>query len=569
MKAHYQNYSTHHKDSPEEVLNRLLYPSRGMIAVDTETISLKDTTCIGIGIAPNPNEAFYIPVLPEPSEILPQVMDLLADKSITKLYHNAVFDLNTLRTLAIDDNFPHPDVDNIEDTTLMAKVMGMTAGLEDLGTDVLGLDYLFSIQDLLQETRERLGKRNVSMLDVEETRTAEKCSNDITTTWRLYDFLGAKISDRERDCYTIDRRLVSFLQRVQQRGLRLNRDKLEAHRQRLRRQVTYFIAECDKLGFNPGSPQQVAYILSLRKNFLPPNKSGRGLMTDEEHLSVLKDPIAHMVLAFRGYQKQLGTYILPWMEDERAYTHFRLDLATGRLASFGRNLQNIPPSLRNVFTPDNGIFTWADLEQMEMRLFAGFSKDKRMLQVFAEGGDIHGTTSQLWPLLESTEARRRSKTFNFAMIFDGSAKEIAKKSKLPLPTTIQYREEWFELYPEGEEWIEERKHDETLYAETEFGRKMLLPTVDFLLENRGKNRHSALSHIESCRVNYPIQGTAADKIKRDMLYCEDNGLGDLIRLQVHDEIIWDGDIEFPRELENTIPGIYTPYEVTKGTEWTK
>ncbi len=569
MRAHYHNYRTPHDDSPEEVLSRLLHPSQGMIAVDTETISLSDTTCIGIGIAPNPYEAYYIPVLPEPSEILPQVMNLLADKSLTKLYHNAVFDLNTLRTLAVDDKFPHPDVDNIEDTTLMAKVMGKVAGLEELGTNLLGLDYLFSIQDMLQEAREDLKKKNVNMLDVSDERVAEKCSNDITTTWRLYDYLNDNLSERERDCYNHDRRLLSNLQNIQQRGLRLNPERLESHRQRLQRQVTYFRRECDKLGFNPGSPQQVGYILSLRKNVMPFNRSGKGLRTDEETLMELKDPVAHMVLAFRGFQKLLSGYITPWSEVERAYTHFRLDLTTGRLASFKRNMQNIPPELRDIFTPDNGIFTWADLSQMEMRLFAAFSQDKRMLQVFAEGGNIHKSTAQLWPNLVYKEAYRRSKTFNFAMIFDGSVKEISKKAKIPQPVTEQYRQEWFELYPEGQQWIEEQKHGTEPYAETMFGRKMLIPTVDFLVENRGKSPYSAKSHIESCRVNYPIQGTAADKIKRDMNYCEDIGIGDNIRLQVHDEILWDGDIEFPMELENTIPNVFTPYDVIKGKEWTK
>jgi len=544
----------------------MLYPNQDMIAIDTETISLNDTTCIGIGIAPSPHEAFYIPILPEPSPLLPQVMDLLADTSITKIYHNAVFDLNTLRELADEYDFPTPDVSNIQDTTLMAKVAGFNAALEELGTNTLGLDYLFSIQDMLTEARELLGKRSVNMLDVAESKTALKCQNDITTTWMLYDYFSDILTEREQDCYDVDKRLTSFLQRVQQRGFRLDRDKLETHRQRLQRQVTYFIAECEKLGFNPASPQQVAYILSLRKNVLPTSRSGRSLATDNETLMPLKDPVAHMVLVFRSYQKLLSTYVLPWTEVERAYTHFRLDLATGRLASFNRNMQNIPPDMRDVFTPDNKIFTWADLSQMEMRLFSDFSKDPVMMKVFADGGDIHGTTAELF---KGSDTRRRAKTFNFAMIFDGSAKEISKKSGLDLSTTERYREDWLELYNGGRRWIQERKADTSPYAETMYGRKMLLPTVEFLIENRGKSEYSARSHIESCRVNYPIQGTAADKIKRDMDYCEANGLGDLMRLQVHDEMIWDGDIKFPMELEHTIPGVHTPYDIMQGTEWTK
>ena len=101
--------------------------------VDVETISLKDNSAIGIGFAIGPNEAYYVPVLPDPSPMLPRIMQMLADPKITKAYHNAVFDLLSLRRLAVEEHLALPDIHNVEDTALMSQITGHKAALEDLG----------------------------------------------------------------------------------------------------------------------------------------------------------------------------------------------------------------------------------------------------------------------------------------------------------------------------------------------------------------------------------------------------------------------------------------------------
>lgn len=551
-------------ENADTLLDRLHNPPSGIISVDTETISLKDTTCIGIGIAPNPQEAFYIPVLPEPSEILPQVMGLLNRPDIKKLYHSAYYDLNTLRDLAQSEQLPEPDVWNIEDTATMAKVTGHVAALEDLGRDVLGIDDLFSIQELLAETRIETGKRSVNMLDVDIERVGAKCSNDIRTTWQLFEYLNSKLTPETKDCYEVDRRLTSVLQIVQQRGLALRKEKIEEYYGKYQREANYFRAECDKLGFNPASPQQVGYMLAVRGTVLPYTKSRKGLKTDKDTLRKLDDPLAHMILAFRVVQKLLSSYIIPWRDADRAYTHFRLDLATGRLASFLRNLQNVPPGIRDIFRADSGMWTWADLNQIEMRTFAWFSQDPVMMKAYADGIDIHGVTAELFP----DKSRDRAKTFNFAMIFGGEANTLADKTGLPLEAATTYRNGWLSLYEGCNQWMKEQKAKDDDCAETLFGRQMLVPTEEFLITQRNMSSRSARKHIDSCRINYPIQGTAADKVKRDILYCWDNGIGDAYRLQVHDEHLLDGDIEFPEELNHTLD-FETPYDVKRGMNWEK
>src|SRR6478609_8238695 len=170
MKFYYTGPST---ESDEKLLDRLLHPN-GIIAVDTETVSLTDQTMLGFGIALSPDEAFYIPVWPERSEILEQAYTLICNPNITKLGHNYNFDIGVFRQFAVNENLQYPDVFNIHDTGIMANVSAFEPDLHTLGTKYTSGIKLFTIQDLLSLAREQTGKKNVTMLDVDPEMIAIK-----------------------------------------------------------------------------------------------------------------------------------------------------------------------------------------------------------------------------------------------------------------------------------------------------------------------------------------------------------------------------------------------------------
>src|SRR3990167_10324854 len=188
-------------------------------------------------------------------------------------------------------------------------------------------------------------------------------------------------------------------------------------------------------GFSISSPQQVGMYLANHKIVLPVTKSGRQLDTSEEVLAKLNNPIADEVLEYRSLRKTDSTYVVPFIGKDRQYTHFRLDLATGRLASKGldceqhtcTNQQNVPAYLRDMYEPDNNIFTWGDMSQAEMRTFAFMTKDPVMAQAYRDGVSIHEVTFKaIYPWLDyqteknnpESEWYRLAKSFNFAMIFN-------------------------------------------------------------------------------------------------------------------------------------------------------
>lgn len=538
-------------------------------AVDVETISLKDNSAIGIGFAIGINEAYYVPVLPDPSPMLPRIMQMLADPKITKAYHNAVFDLLSLRRLAVEEHLAMPDIHNVEDTALMSQITGHKAALEDIGTELLGHDDLFSVKDVLATS----DVAHPTMLDVHPMGPAHKCVNDVLVTWEMYEYFSKLLVGNMEECYNVDRELLCpVLKETEEKGLLLRPDRLEAHRQRLTRQVNLLrdIAET-RYGFNPGSPQQVGYILAARGNMLPLKTTGKkpALVTDKSVLKKLADPIAQMVLAYRGAAKLLSTYVTPWIGEERAYTHFRLDLATGRLASFDQNLQNVPPSMRDIFAPDDDVWTWADMSQVEMRCFAYITKDPVMLQAYRDGIDVHALTQQaLWPgsSLEDDPKRKVAKTFNFAMIYYGSTMTLSERTNMPYAVCDELRTRWLAQYNVAADWMDTQYNSHHEYVEDVFGRRMRIPW-DKVGQKGESGKFLSESHVRRLQVNYPPQASGASINKRGYLMCADWGMD--TRLQIHDEFLWNGKVGVPKELDDIHPEIYVPFEAKQGEYWVK
>jgi len=565
----------------DDVLLERLYErpyESGIITADVETVSTVNLITLGIGVSISGDEAYYCPTVPVECEELPFFMSLLSDSRLTKIYHNANFDIGALRKLAFDEELPWPDVTNVEDTALMAHVSGHKVGLETVAEEYLEREDMFAISDLLNDARTRMGKKKVNMLDVPWLETARKCLNDVLNTWQAYEYFQplAIALPQVWDCYTTDIELWSNLKQMETIGLGLDKEEVDRQFVRLSTQVRELKEKYEfEYGFNIGSTQQVGFMLASRGHILPLNKSRKALRSGKEFLVKIDDELARDALEYRSLSKLLSTYIVPWRSRDRAYTHFRLDLSTGRLGSFDRNLQNVPPEMRLVFKPDTGVYTWADMSQIEMRAFAYITKEPRMLAKYANGEDIHQDTTEkvimpYVPGLDYNGARKLAKTFNFAMIYYGEAKTLSERCGLPLDVATRARLDWLNLYPTGRDWMDHMYSHRFPYVEDIYGRRMRIPTDAEVWEMADGNSwkfKSLMNHIRRTQVNFPVQASAASINKRGMNMLFEWQMP--VRLQVHDEYLWDGAVDVPEELHHIHPELETPFEVKRGPRWVK
>jgi DNA polymerase I-like protein with 3'-5' exonuclease and polymerase domains len=547
----------------------------GVIAVDTETVSLKNRTCIGLGISCHGHRVY----LSVESEYFDRALELPANPHLKKVYHNAAFDLGVLWDTGHWRGVVYPDWGNIADTSTMAQVQGLPANLSVLAARVLGIE-IKEISDILPERQD--------MTDVAFAITAAKCMDDVKATEALYYKMGGPewddltnphdwqpsqnidlvwildmpsnfhVSSRIKDCYHVDVNLLPILHRMGRAGLSLRKDRVRAWHDRLSTDMLTYGDVCQKIGFNPGSNQQVGYVLAARGNMLPFTDTRKQLKVDEKILRKMEDPLAQVVLNYRKAQKLRGTYIEPCLEADRFYTHYRVDLATGRLASFDRNVQNIPPEVREIFEPDSGTWTDADASQVEMRMWAYQTQDPTMLKAYREGANVHLITqAALWPKSRPKEEPiyTKSKTFNYAMIFDADEDTLSENTGIPVKQCGEFRKTWLQTYPVGALKMVEWKREECQWVESDFGRRMRLPDLATFGEK----------HRNNCKLNYRPQGTAADIIKRCMILADAIGLPQVV--QVHDEILFDGLVEIPDEWGRLHPGIATPFDTRVGPDW--
>lgn len=579
-----------------------------VVSLDVETVSIKDRTLIGIGIGLNQQESVYFTVYPDPSSYLNLAWRLL-EQAETVIVHNGIFDLTVLMEYinGFFDQIPPKQLEKgkpkeyvgrytvpplvkhcaevVEDTSLMGQMQGVPSlELSSMARLYLGMN-IKTIQEVRAE--HNLGKGE-DMLDLPWGVVAEKCLWDCLATNRLYwKMQGPYWKDNETftwyhednwsdgfdpsepnshwvsegmiDCYQTGRELIPLLLYMTARGFALHYSKIEYWYEKLSRQMLTLADTCADHGFNPGSPQQVGYVLASRGNFLPFTKSRKQLNTSEEVLEELDDPLAATVLEYRGVQKAKGTYIDPYREELRAYSRFRMDLSTSRLASYDRNQMNIPDYLREILQADSGEWSWADFSQIEMRIAAHVSQDPIMLQNYADNEDIHWTTQQkLWPGTDREDNKYRlpSKTYNFSMLFRAQARTMAQKTKLPLAQATEYRTAWLETYQGINRWqvrtIEDAWNNK--YVETIYGRRCRLPSLDY----------TTPGHYEKCACNYPIQGSGFDILARALLICWKLGMD--IALPLHDEILVDGYVDFPEVLHN-LGKLPTPFVAKHGEHW--
>jgi len=531
-------------------------PSR--VGVDVETISLADRTPLGFSIASRIGESFYLPLYPEPSIPARIIIDrIIRNPSVTKVYQNFLgFDSEALRDYS-------PDSTNIHDTLVKAILCGLTstpseyADSDDEGelnewtsNDLTTLAAFTNCPIHFPTAKNLMQAQNVKTMDqLPQEKVAEMCCQHAQATIHIDNALEGKVNEAY---YNSEMELIPTLIKMSNRGILLDQAIRADVQAELEEEVEYFKQLCEPFGFNPGSPQQVGYILGTRNNFLPTKYNWktkkRSYTTNKFALKKCDDPLAAIVLKYRATQKLLGTYIRPWDMSTRAYTHFHMEAGTGRVSSTRRNLQNIPKGrCRNMFLPDTGMFTDIDYEQIELRVLAYLSQDAMMLAAFREGIDIHQMTSDFLHV-----PRDLGKKMNFAVVYGATPETVAEQASVSLPMAADLIRNWFENYDGAARWITDRQIEakSTGRVHSLMGRTYYLPTNESpdALARKG--------------VNYPVQGSAAEILKCAIRRCAKLNMV----LIVHDEILFDGDIMLPDGLDQLSP-VLTPFKMSQMERW--
>lgn len=536
-----------------------------LFAFDTETTSLNymDAELVGLSFSINENEAIYIPVGHDydgaPTQlsrawVLAQLRPLLESPTHAKVGHNIKYDMSVLANYGIK-------VQGIAfDTMLEAFVLG-SGNRHDL--DTLTLKYLghrnISFEEVAGKGAKQLTFNQVSV-EVATPYAAEDADMAMQLHRKLWPQLE-KIPELATVLTTIEMPLVPVLSRLERNGVLIDSAKLIQQSGELSQRLTILEKMAfDFAGesFNLGSPKQLQQILYERLGLPILKKTPTGQPSTGEDVLV---ELAHdyelpsIILEYRGLSKLKSTYTdtLPLQINKttgRVHTSYhQVGAITGRFSSSDPNLQNIPARteegrrIRQAFiaTPGYKIVA-ADYSQIELRIMAHLSQDPGLLSAFSNDIDIHkATAAEVFgvPLAEVTSMQRRSaKVINFGLIYGMSAFGLAKQLDVDRQAAQEYMNIYFARYPGVKHYMENSRKiaHEQGYVKTIFGRRLYLPEIN------SKNMMMQKA-AERAAINAPMQGTAADIIKKAMVHVDDyfsdkNGLGRMI-MQVHDELVFE------------------------------
>ena len=544
----------------------------GYVAIDTETDGLDAVSCrlVGISLATRPGHACYIPLahgigeglaltddvpsqLAE-ADVLARLKPLLQDASIMKILQNAKFDLQVLGQRKIE---VHP----VEDTMLMSYALA--AGQRGHGMDELSELYLghkpISIKELLGT-----GKSQITFDQVPLEKATPYAAEDADITFRLWQMMRPElVKDRVVSVYqTTEKPLVPVIVDMEKNGICVDRNVLSRLSGEFAQKMAAMEEDIYKLAgetFNIASPKQLGDIL-FDKMGLPGGKKTKtgawGTGADVlEGLAAEGHDLAAQVLEWRGLAKLKSTYTdaLPeFINPETGRIHTSYSLAsttTGRLASSDPNLQNIPirtedgRRIRTAFVAEKGnLLVSADYSQIELRLLAHIADIDSLRQAFADGQDIHAmTASEMFgvPLADMTvETRRRAKAINFGIIYGISAFGLANQLGISRGEASDYIKAYFEKFPGIKDYMDAVKQEAHAqgYVSTLFGRRIYLREIDSKIPARR-------AFAERAAINAPIQGSAADIIRRAMIamppVLKKKSPKSRMLLQVHDELIFE------------------------------
>lgn len=539
--------------------------SAELFAFDTETTSLRymDAEIVGVSFAIEPGEAAYVPLghdymgAPEQldrDEVLNQLKPLLEDPGLAKVGQNLKYDKNVLANHGIT-------LEGIaEDTMLESYVLNSVATRHDM--DSLAMYYLGE-KTISFESIAGKGAKQLTFNQIELEKAAPYAAEDADITLRLHKTLRPKLKETGKlaSVYEdIDLPLVPVLSRMEQRGALISASTLRQHSQELAERMAELEKEAHDVAgetFNLGSTKQLQAIFYEKMGLPVVKKTPKGAPSTAE--PVLQE-LAHdyelprLILEHRSLSKLKSTYTdtLPELIHHRTgrihTSYHQAVTATGRLSSSEPNLQNIPirseqgRRIRQAFiAPEGYKLVAADYSQIELRIMAHLSGDKGLLKAFEKGEDIHkATASEVFGVsLEevSSDQRRSAKAINFGLIYGMSAFGLSRQLDVERKLAQQYIDRYFERYPGVLKYmdnIRKQAHDDG-FVETLFGRRLYLPEINA----RNKQLQQA---AERTAINAPMQGTAADIIKRAMVNVENWLLKEhadeaRMTMQVHDELI--------------------------------
>ncbi|MBT0364818.1 DNA polymerase I [Morganella morganii] len=568
----------------EEALNRWAQILReaGEFAFDTETDSLDNLSArlVGMSFAAKAGHAAYVPIghdyLDAPDQLLTEqvlrvMKPILEDEKIRKIGQNLKFDRGIMENYGVE-------LRGIAfDTMLESYVLNSVAGRHDM--DSLA-DRHLNYKTTTFEDIAGKGKKQLTFNQIPLEEAANYAAEDADITLLLHQALYPQLEAEKSLLHVyqdIEMPLVPVLSRMERTGVLIDANVLAAQSVELTARLDELEKQAFAIAgeeFNLSSPKQLQTILFEKLNLPVVKKTPGGApSTNEEVLEELADnhELPRVILEHRSLSKLKTTYTdkLPLMVDpktRRVHTSYHQAVtATGRLSSRDPNLQNIPVRtdegrrIRQAFIARDGYCIMAaDYSQIELRIMAHLSQDKGLLKAFAEGKDIHrATAAEVFgvPLDEVTADQRRSaKAINFGLIYGMSAFGLARQLGIPRGEAQLYMDLYFERYPGVLEYMARtREHAaEKGYVETLEGRRLWLPEIN---SRNGMRRKAA----EREAINAPMQGTAADIIKKAMIAVDDwlqkENIDALMIMQVHDELVFEVRKEQQAEMAEKIRGL--------------
>ncbi len=552
-------------DTPQQLDHWIeLLQQAPLFAIDTETTSLRpmEAELVGISFAIHAGRAAYLPLAhlgEEPQldrdQVLQRLRPLLEDEQLRKVGQNIKYDQTIFSNHAIQ-------LRGIAfDTMLESYLIDSTASRHDM--DSLALKHL-SHKTITYEEVAGKGKKQLRFDQIPIQQAAPYAAEDAEVTLRLHQTLWPQLQEeptRVDLLQELEMPLLEVLGEIERNGVKVDLAMLQQQSQRLAEQIKKLEQEAYALSgepFNLASPKQIQEILYQRQGLPVLKKTPKGQPSTAE--AVLQElaqeyPLPRTILEHRSLSKLKSTYTdkLPREINARTgriHTSYHQAVAvTGRLSSSDPNLQNIPirtengRKIRQAFIAEEGhLLLAADYSQIELRIMAHLSQDPGLLQAFQRGIDVHrATAAEIFDLPSeeiTTEQRRSAKAINFGLIYGMSAFGLSQQLNVSRARAQRYMERYFERYPGVQHYMEEtqeraRQHG---YVETLFGRRLYLPEIN---ARNGQRRQYA----ERTAINAPMQGTAADIIKRAMITLSrdlaTSGLDVRMIMQVHDELVFE------------------------------
>lgn len=537
-----------------------------LFSFDTETTSLDymEAQLVGLSFSTEPGEAAYVPVAHDyegaPKQlsrelVLEKLRPLLEDVNKAKLGQNLKYDKNILANYGVElKGIQH-------DSMLQSYILDSTASRHDM--DSLALKYLQRTTTHYEDVAGK-GSKQIPFNQVAIEHAAPYAAEDADITLQLHQNFWPELQRNEKLQHvyeTIEIPLISVLSHMERNGVVVDAEMLTQQSHELASRMSEIEQEAHDLAkqtFNISSPKQIQKLLyeDMQLPILAKTPKGQPSTAESVLQELAQDyDLPRLILDYRSLNKLKTTYTdkLPGQISSvtgRVHTSYHQAVAaTGRLSSSDPNLQNIPirteegRRIRQAFiSPSNCVLLAADYSQIELRIMAHLSKDKGLLEAFSHNEDIHRKTAAevfATKLNEvSKEQRRAAKAINFGLIYGMSPFGLAKQLGIRRNEAKEYVDRYFEHYPDVKNYMEKTREQarEQGYVETVFGRRLYLPEIN--ARNAARRQYA-----ERTAINAPMQGTAADIIKRAMIDIEvwlNKEHPDVkLIMQVHDELVFE------------------------------